>query len=176
MAYIFCPKCTHKLTKKSKNLFICKHCEFHLYENPRPTNGLIAENEKGEILLVRRLYPPKKGYWDIPGGFVDIGETLEESILREIKEELGVAVTKLRYLTSTSDRYLYKGINYHTLCFFFKGDIDSKKIIPHDDISEIKFFPKENIPFLRIAFEGVRRGIKQYLSSLHQTISTPESK
>lgn len=174
--YKYCPNCSHKLTKKSKNLFICNNCGFHLYENPRPTNGLIAENEKGEILLVKRLYPPKKGFWDVPGGFADIEETMEESLKREIREELGVELNNLRYFTSTVDRYLYKGMNYYTLCFHFTGNVNSKKIIPHDDISEVKFFPKDKIPFNRIAFEGVKTGLKMYLSSFHQSESTKNSK
>lgn len=176
MSYTFCPECSKKLTKKTKNLYVCDNCGFHLYENPRPTNGLIAENEKGEILLVKRLYPPKEGFWDVPGGFVDIGETLEESFQREIKEELGVEVKDLHYLISTADRYLYKGINYHTLCFISTGKIDSKKIVAHDDISEVRFFPKNKVPFAQIAFEGVKKGIKFYLSSFHQSKPSPETK
>lgn len=176
MNYHFCPRCSKKLTKKSNSLYICTNCSFHLYENPRPTNGLIAENEKGEILLVKRKFDPKKGYWDIPGGFVNIGETLEESYVREIKEELGVIVKDLRYLTSTADRYLYKGNNYYTLGFIFTGNVEENKLQIHDDISEIKFFPGDKIPFDRIAFEGVKKGIKFYLSSFNQSNGSPKSK
>ncbi|OGK16689.1 hypothetical protein A2774_00105 [Candidatus Roizmanbacteria bacterium RIFCSPHIGHO2_01_FULL_39_12c] len=164
--YIFCPRCSKKIAKKSESLYVCNHCGFHLYENPRPTNGLIAENEKGEILLVKRKDDPKKGYWDLPGGFVDMGETLEESFQREIKEELGVKVKNLKYLTSTADRYLYKGINLHTICFIFTGKLKGKELKIRDDISGFQFFPKDKIPFKRIAFTGVKKGIKYYLSSL----------
>ena len=119
--YTYCPKCSNKISKIQENLYVCNKCGFHLYENPRPTNGLIIENEKGEILLVKRKNDPKKDYWDVPGGFVDIGETLEESMIREIKEELGVRVKDLRYVISAPDKYLYKVVNYHTICFFFMG-------------------------------------------------------
>ena len=173
--FTFCPSCSKKITKKSENLFICEYCDFHLYENPRPTNGLIAENENGEILLVKRKDHPKKGYWDVPGGFVDPEETLEESFQREIKEELNAEVKNLKYLTSTVDRYLYKGINYHTICFIFTGKVDQNKITVHDDITEIKFFPKNKIPFDGIAFVGVKKGIKFYLSALKQSNPTPKS-
>ncbi len=166
MDYKYCPKCANRLTKKAENLFVCKNCGFHLYENPRPTNGLIAENDKGEILLVKRLHDPKKGYWDVAGGFVDFEETAEESIKREVKEELGVDLTDLRYFTSTADRYLYKGINYHTLCFFFIATISNPKHLKaSDDISEMKFFPKDQIPYKKIAFEGVKLAIKKYVTS-----------
>ena len=154
MNYLFCLRCSKRITKKSESLYICNSCDFHLYENPRPTNGLIAEN--------------KKGFWDVAGGFVDIGETLEESFLREIQEELGVEVQNLQYLTSTADRYLYKETNYHTICFLFTGNVDQKKIVAHDDISEIKFFPKNKIPYDRIAFAGIKTGLKLYLYSFAQ--------
>lgn len=166
--YTFCPRCSKKLSKNSESLFICNNCGFHLYENPRPTNGLIAKNNKGEILLVKRKDEPKKGFWDIPGGFVEIEETLEESFHREIKEELGVEVKNLQYLVSTADRYLYKGANYHTLCFIFTGEVDVKNLKSQDDITEINFFPKDQIPFDQIAFEGVKKGIKFYLYSFAQ--------
>lgn len=174
--YKYCPLCSKKITKKSENLFICNFCGFHLYENPRPTNGLIAENKKGEILLVKRKDNPKKGFWDVPGGFVEIGETLEESFIREIREELGDEPKNLFYLTSTADRYLYKGINYHTICFLFTGKVNPKKIKVHDDITEIKFFPKNKIPYDRIAFAGVKVGLKLYLSSPNQPEKTPKTK
>src|SRR3990172_10134744 len=163
----YCPNCKAKI-KKSNRLIDCTSCGFRFYLNPVPTNGLIVQNEKGEILLVRRKSDPKKGFWDVPGGFVDIGETLEESFLREIQEELGVEVQNLQYLTSTADRYLYKETNYHTICFLFTGNVDQKKIVAHDDISEIKFFPKNKIPYDRIAFAGIKTGLKLYLYSFAQ--------
>lgn len=169
MNYIYCLRCSKQLTKKSESLYVCNNCGLHLYENPRPTNGLISENEKGEILLVKRKDNPKKGYWDVPGGFVDINETLEESMRREIKEELEVELRDLEYFTSTKDRYLYKGLNYYTLAFLFTGKVDSNKIIPRDDITEIKFFPKNKIPFSKLAFKGVKIGLIKYLSSFKQS-------
>ena len=160
----YCPNCKAKI-KKSNRLIDCTSCGFRFYLNPVPTNGLIVQNEKGEILLVKRKSNPKKGFWDVPGGFVDFGETLEESFQREIQEELGVKPKNLCYLLSTADRYLYKGINYHTLAFLFTGTVNRKKIKVHDDITEVKYFPKNKIPFSRIAFEGVKRGIRYFLSN-----------
>lgn len=174
--YRYCPNCSKKISKKSPNLYVCSHCNYHLYENPRPTNGLLVENENGEILLVKRKYKPKKGFWDVPGGFVDIGETLEESMLREIKEELGVKVKNLRYLISTPDRYLYKEVNYHTICFFFTGKVNTNDLKVKSDITEIKFFSKNNMPYDRMAFSGMKKAIKYYLSSLNQSNRSPKTK
>src|SRR3989344_4600239 len=79
MEYSFCPKCGSKADKKLHNLLICPNCQYNFYINPSPTNGLIIENSKGEILLVKRKLEPKKGYLDVAGGLVEPGESLEES-------------------------------------------------------------------------------------------------
>ncbi|MBI2051810.1 NUDIX domain-containing protein [Candidatus Roizmanbacteria bacterium] len=159
---MFCPKCAKKLSKKDKNLYVCRNCGLHLHENPRPTNGVIFENNKGEVLLVRRKFPPKKGYWDLPGGFVDIGETMEDALRREVKEELGIDVKKFAYLTSRYDRYLYKGQNYYTLGFVFVAKIPNQILKLADDVSEAKFFPKDKIPLSRLAFKSIKEVLRDY--------------
>ena len=123
---------------------------------------------------IKRKYPPKKGYWDIPGGFVDFDETLEASLRREIKEELAIDISNFKYFTSTADRYLFKDINYHTLCFVFLAKLNEKEnFSPRDDITEIKFFRKNNFPIHKLAFPGLKVVFKKYLSSFKQS---PRSK
>jgi 8-oxo-dGTP diphosphatase len=62
--------------------------------------------EKGKILLIKRGNPPYKGYWALPGGFVEYGETTEEAVVRETKEETGLTceVLKLTGVYSAPDR------------------------------------------------------------------------
>ncbi|OGK24986.1 hypothetical protein A3A46_00625 [Candidatus Roizmanbacteria bacterium RIFCSPLOWO2_01_FULL_37_13] len=179
----YCPNCKANIKAYNRpalaagRLIDCASCGFYFYLSPSPTNGLILENEKGEVLLVKRKYPPKKGYWDIPGGFVDFGETMEESLRREIKEELGTDITDIKYFTSTADRYLFKGIDYHTLCFVFLGKVVGKKnLSANDDINEIKFFSKNNIPVDKLAFSGLKEVFKKYLSSFQQSNRPPKTK
>lgn len=167
--YKYCPRCRNKLTKKQKNLYICNNCDLHIYENPRPTTAVIFENEKGEIFLIKRKKAPKKGYWDAPGGFVDLEESLEDSVRREIKEELDIELKKFKYIGSYYGRYLYKGINYHTLCFAFIAKMQVMKVRTSNEISEMKFFKKQEIPFDRIAFVEVKNALKHYLSSFKQS-------
>ena len=172
----YCPNCKTNV-KVSNRLIDCTDCGFHFYFNPSPTNGLILENEKGEVLLVKRKYPPKKGYWDIPGGFVDFEETIEESLEREIKEELGIEISHLKYFASTSDRYLFRDINYHTLCFVFLAKaITNQDLSPSDDITEIKFFHKDNIPIDKLAFVSLKEVFIKYLSSFKQSNYPPKTK
>lgn len=164
MEYSFCPKCGHKSEKKSENLLVCPECGYNFYINPAATNALILENSKGEILLVKRKFEPKKGYLDLPGGFVETGESLEESSIREIREELGVGMTDVKYFGSYPDEYLFQGINVKTLGFILTGKIaEDADIKVSDDVEEAKFYPKDNLPIEEIAFESLKKGLIDYL-------------
>lgn len=65
---------------------------------------MLVEND-GKLLLGKRASEPAKGMWDILGGFIDAGETAEEAVRREIKEEAGLDVAITRYLGSFPDTY-----------------------------------------------------------------------
>lgn len=157
-----CPKCGHSLTKISPRNTLCKNCGLDYYVNPRPCNAVIIKDDKNRILLVKRAIDPSKGLWDLPGGFIDIGETAEDSVVREMKEELGVEVDNLQYLFSGYDRYKYKGLNYHTLGFVFTARIISGEMKPLDDVGEIKYFSEEEIPWDTLAFPVLKKTLKQF--------------
>jgi 8-oxo-dGTP diphosphatase len=74
-----------------------------LPNTPRLTTDCVAVDGKGRVLLVRRARPPFKGRYSLPGGFVDIGETVEEACRRELMEETGVKAGRLRLLGVYSD-------------------------------------------------------------------------
>lgn len=158
----YCPVCKTELKKPETNLVVCPTGDFSYYFNPSPCNGIILKNSQGEVLLVKRKFEPQKGCWDFTGGFIDQDENLEESAIREAKEELGVDIENVRYLKSYSDIYSFKGILYYTLGFVVEANMIDQKIIPSDDAEEAKFFKKEDIPYDNIAFESVKRALKDY--------------
>lgn len=161
----FCPRCGGHFAKKANNFLQCDNCILRYYVNPRPCNAVVIENNKKEIMLIERKIDPHKGMLDLPGGFVDLNESFEQSVIREIKEELQVMITDLKYIGSYYDVYEYGGITYHTLCSTFTGSIGSQEPIPTDDVAAIQYFPKDKIPFDRLAFGGLRRAIGDYLKS-----------
>ncbi len=167
----FCPRCGGKLKQSSENLFICTQCGFHFYINPKPSNALIIKVGKREILLVKRKFNPKKGYWDLPGGFIEPGETLESSTIREIREELGIEIKNLTYFNSYADRYFYQGEFFPSLCAIFITSIDKKfmdKIKPGDDVSAIHHFELNEIPYEKIAFEGIKKALRDFTKSINK--------
>jgi len=94
----------------------CRNCDFNFYFSPASTNALILVNKNGEVLLTKRKFEPQKGYWDLPGGFVGLGETVEQSLIRETKEELDLTLKDFTYFGSYTSIYPYRGIDYQTLC------------------------------------------------------------
>jgi NADH pyrophosphatase NudC (nudix superfamily) len=173
MEYNFCPKCGNEAERKLYNLLVCKNCGYNFYINPSSTNAVILENSKGEILLIKRKFEPKKGYLDLPGGFIETGESLEESSIREVKEELGIDITEVKYFNSYPDEYLFQGINIKTLGFVLTGKVeDNVKIVASDDADEATFYKKEDLPIEKVAFKSLRQGLRDYLK---QKLPIPSS-
>ncbi len=161
----FCPRCKTNFKKIKENLLVCGSCSFNFYIDPQPTNAVILINKKGEILLVKRKTDPKRGWWDLPGGFVDPNETIEQSMHREIKEELGIEVKNLEYFTSTSDIYFFNDFYRPTIAAIFIAKVDNQKIEPSDDAEEAIFFAPKKIPFEKIAFPSLAEVLKEFISA-----------
>ena len=81
----------------------CQACHMELYFNPGTAVCALLTNDKDELLVVIRAHEPEKGMWDLPGGFVDPGETAEQAVHREISEELNIEVQDLNYLCSAAN-------------------------------------------------------------------------
>ncbi|MCR5366080.1 MAG: NUDIX domain-containing protein, partial [Prevotella sp.] len=112
----YCPVCGSSHFEvnnfKSKK---CQDCGFTYYGNPCSATAAFIVNDKQEMLVVRRAKEPAKGTLDLPGGFVDMGETVEQGMRREIKEETGLDIEEIQYLFSSPNVYLYSGMGVHTL-------------------------------------------------------------
>lgn len=161
----FCFICKGVMIWKEGKLSVCSKCGYRNYINPTPCNAVILTDAQGEILLVRRKSQYKNEYWDLPGGFMEFNENAEESMLREIKEELGIKIKGLKYFGSQHDAYTYDGITFPTLGLIYVGRIKDINLTPTDDVSEIKFFLPADLPFERIAFDGIKRALKNFIKS-----------
>jgi 8-oxo-dGTP diphosphatase len=72
-------------------------------KTPALTTDCVAFDAKGRLLLIRRGHPPHKGKYALPGGFVDVGETVEDACRRELMEETGVKAGRLELIGVYSD-------------------------------------------------------------------------
>lgn len=162
-AFKYCPKCGGKLSSPVGNRLSCIICQYGLYINPLVSNGAIIENDESKILLVKRACDPQKGQWDVPGGFIQPQESVEMSIKRELMEELHVKVIIDRVIGIYTDTYAFDGVINYTLCIMVSAHIISGKIRVDDDVEAYEFFSKKNILKQKIAFEGVKKGIVDYI-------------
>jgi len=114
--------------------------------NPVPTVDIIIQYNDG-IVLIKRKYPPEG--WALPGGFVEYGETLEDSAVREAREETGLDVTLIRQFHSYSDPG--RDARLHTVSTVFIAAA-SGEAKAGDDAAEVAVFNRDNLPG-EIAFD-----------------------
>jgi ADP-ribose pyrophosphatase YjhB (NUDIX family) len=87
----FCPNCAARLERRIPDgdhlpRHVCTSCGTIHYRNPKIVAGCVPEHA-GRILLCRRAIEPRRGYWTIPAGFMELGETLQQAAARECREE-----------------------------------------------------------------------------------------
>ncbi|NBC84316.1 MAG: NUDIX domain-containing protein [Bacteroidetes bacterium] len=144
----YCPRCGKKTWNRAEEkLYACNSCDFCYFHNVAAAVAMIIEIDE-KILFTVRKYEPAKGLLDLPGGFIDYHESVEEGLRREIKEELNIEIVNPVYLTSFPNRYVYNDIQYHTLDMFFYLKMDQlPPITVSDDVSDyVLRYPSEIEP------------------------------
>ncbi len=164
--FIFCPACGSKTFQvRNEKAKQCTTCGFTYYFNPSASVACFIKNAKGNLLLVKRAKEPAKGSLDLPGGFVDINETIEETLYREIKEETGLSITDHTYLFSLPNIYPYMGFNVHTADLFFECYTDSfNNAQANDDASEIIILPPGELNPDAFGLQSIKKAVLLYRS------------
>lgn len=137
----FCPKCgsSHFVENNFKSKR-CETCGFVYYFNPSSSTIAIIINNNNELLVATRAHDPAKGTFDLPGGFVDMNETGEEAVIREVKEETGLHVSQAKYMFSIPNTYVYSGFEVHTLDLVYLCKVDDmQNIKAEDDVASLQF-------------------------------------
>ncbi|MFS8131253.1 MAG: NUDIX hydrolase, partial [Candidatus Dojkabacteria bacterium] len=96
----YCSKCNAELENVSDVKKVCNNCGYEYFTTPNPTSCGIILNKSFELLLIKRGHEPRKGLWDFPAGFVEVGESLEDGLVREMKEEVGLDIKNYNYFKS----------------------------------------------------------------------------
>jgi len=164
-SFCFCPRCgSSHFSENDEKSNKCADCGFIFYLNASAAVAAIIVNENREMLLCRRACNPYKGTFDLPGGFVNLDESAEEAIRREIREETGAEIETIRYFDSFPNIYPYSGFNVHTLDIIFTCSLKAGSILtPNDDVSEIMFVPFEKIRPEEIKLSSIRKAVEKFL-------------
>ena len=162
----YCPKCgsSHFVENDDKSK-LCKDCRFTYYFNSSAAVATFIINKKGELLVARRAKEPAKGTLDLPGGFIDLYETAEEAVIREVKEETGITINKIQYLFSLPNIYLYSEFDVHTVDLFFQCTVeDSVNFNPDDDVSELFFLSRDKINPDLFGLGSIKKAIQIWIN------------
>ena len=148
----FCPRCGGSLAvvgSGPERHVVCGGCGFSRYDNPLPTTiGLICRGRA--ILLLRRAQRPARGEWDTVGGFLTAGETAEQNLVREAREEIGCTVLDLRPVGTYASVYGDTGLT--TVGIAFKCRIPDEAVIRlSEENTEHRWFGWHEVPDLPFA-------------------------
>lgn len=159
----FCPRCGTSLVLVGEGLehhASCSSCGFFKYDNPLPTTiGLIGRSRR--ILLLRRAHEPARGEWDTVGGFLAGGESAEENLVREAREEIGCQVVDLHPVGTYASVYGDTGLTTVGIAFSCRI-ADDAVITLSDENSEYGWFGWDEIPHL--AFTDVAASVRDFVA------------
>jgi NAD+ diphosphatase len=162
--FAHCPRCRRRgVERDGPKRHHCPDCGWNLFLNPA-AGVLVFLRHEGKLLLVERGKDPGAGLWDIPGGFVDPGESAEDAVGREMREELRLRDLAPRYWRSFPSRYSFEGVVYKTCDLFFEVDVTSPFFrVDRTEVRRAKWFDPRRIPWSRLAPGSTRRALKAYL-------------
>jgi len=157
---------------------VCTRCGHVEWQNPKPAVSALIMRQRDahgstEVLLGRRALPPREGYWDSPGGFIDPDEHPEDALRRELREELGVEVEIETLLGIFMDRYGDEGES--TLNIYYQTTIASGTPAPASDVAEIRWFLLDELPDA-IAFESNRQVLQAMRLGPHRPAKGAEER
>jgi ADP-ribose pyrophosphatase YjhB (NUDIX family) len=160
----FCNQCGHEVKYQipkgdDKPRAICQKCFTIQYENPKVVNACIIEHE-GKILLGKRTIEPRKGYWNVPAGFMENGESTRSGAIREVKEEL---LADLKNITLFG---VYNIIQRNQVHVYFRAELAHDNYGPGAETSDVQLFAPEDIPWDKIAFPVGITALKRYLKEM----------
>ncbi len=127
---------------------VCGSCGHVDYENPKIVAGSVARRE-GKVLLCRRAIEPRRSYWTLPAGFMELGETVADAAAREAKEEACADLAIGRLLS------LYSIPRIGQVHVYFEAELTEPYIACGEESEEVGLFDRDDVPWSALAFPTV---------------------
>jgi ADP-ribose pyrophosphatase YjhB (NUDIX family) len=156
----YCSQCGGNVARKTpagehRLRWICTSCGTIHYQNPKIVVGCVPERD-GKILLCKRAIEPRYGFWTVPAGFMELGETLEEGAARETREE-ACAEVRIGHLFASIDV-----IEAGQVHLFFTATL-TDGFAAGEETQEVALYARDEIPWAEIAFLSGRFALEKYL-------------
>ncbi len=156
----YCLRCGATIVSKrvdGVNREYCPTCDTVFYDNPLPVVSSVVVNKKREVLLVLRDREPQESQWCLPSGFVEMNESIEEAVLRELHEETGLTGKVIRLLDTVSYRNEFYG---DLIWISFEVQRTGGKVVAGDDARDARYLPITKL--LDLAFPPNEAAIRRY--------------
>jgi ADP-ribose pyrophosphatase YjhB (NUDIX family) len=145
---------------------VCDTCGFIQYENPRIVVGSVAGWE-GRILLCRRAIAPRRGFWTLPAGYLELGESPQAGAVREAWEEARAELQIDALLA------IYSITRISQVQLIYRARLKHPRVEPGPESLEVGLFEFDEIPYEDIAFPSVHWALKDYRETLDQPVFAP---
>lgn len=142
----------------NRQRLVCPDCDYIAYENPKVVVGVVATWED-KLLMCRRAIEPRKGYWTLPAGFMEMGESPEVGAAREAWEEARAELEIIDLLA------LYNLDHIGQLQLFFRARLLTPKVYAGPESEEVGLFSFDRLPACELAFPSVTWAIEHFQQS-----------
>lgn len=144
----------------------CGHCGFVDYQNPKIVTGVVATWE-GKILLCKRAIEPRKGYWTLPAGYMELGESVEHGAKREAWEEARADLTLDQVLA------VYSIARISQVQILFRARLNTPDVSAGPESEAVALYDWADIPWADLAFPTVGWALRHYEQSREQQAFVP---
>lgn len=134
---------------------VCRECDTIHYQNPRIITGCLPLYED-KVLLCKRAIEPRYGYWTLPAGFMENGETTSDGALRESWEEAQATIDIDGLYT------MFNLPQINQVYLFYRGRLANLDFAAGYESLDVKLFTEEEIPWKELAFPVINRTLEKY--------------
>jgi mutator protein MutT len=136
-------------------------------EAPLPSVGVIIYHQK-RVLIIKRAYEPSRNRWSIPGGVVEVGETVREAARREVKEELALDV-RIRDVVEVVDNIMYEQerLKFHFVLIDFWAELEGGILTPNHECLDARWVSRDDLPLYDLT-DGARKAIEKVFELLNK--------
>jgi ADP-ribose pyrophosphatase YjhB (NUDIX family) len=162
----FCPECASPVTLiipagDTRLRHVCTKCNIIHYENPKVVVGTIPVWERDgelQVLLCKRAIEPRYGFWTLPGGFMENGESTDEAAVRETIEEAGAHILLQGLFT------LLNVPHVNQVHMFYRATLLNLGFMAGDESLEVKLFSEADIPWPELAFDTIGKTLEYFFA------------